>query len=376
MKLLRISILGTRGIPARYGGFETCAEEIATRLVKRGHKVTVYAKAGSSTGEQKRETEYKGVKIVHLPRFSNRYFDFSYYITLSTILAACSTSDILHYFGCGRVPFTVLGRMLGKTVVLTLDGLEWERSSYPPLSRIVMRSYAELAMVLPNATVVDSLRTQKWYVARTGRVPIFIPYGTAISTESDKSVLEKYGLEEGKYILFVGRLVHEKGAHTLIEAFKSVRTDMKLVIVGDFPATSEYVRSLKEMADERTVFLGFVYGREFEVLRNGSLVYVHPSLFDGTSISLLGALGAGRCVLSSDLQDNKEVGGDSVSYFKMGDVDDLRERLQALLDDPGKIKSNCGKSLSRASALFDWDKITDSYEDVYIHSLDTRKRKQ
>jgi len=342
--------------------------------VKRGHEVTVYAKADVSTGRQKGETEYKGVKIVYLPRFSNRYFDFSYYITLSTILAVRSRSDILHYFGCGRVPLTALGRLLGKTVVLTLDGLEWERSSYPLLSRLVMRAYAELAMVFPNVTVVDSLRTQEWYAARTGRVPRFIPYGTTISTESDNAVLNKYGLEEGKYILFVGRLVHEKGAHTLIEAFKSVETDVKLVIVGDFLAPSDYVRRLKEMADERTLFLGFVYGREFDVLRNGSLIYVHPSLFDGTSISLLGALGAGRCILSSDLQDNKEVGGDSVSYFKMGDVNDLREKLQALLDDPDSINVNCGKSISRAATLFDWERITDSYEEVYTQALGVRRQ--
>jgi rhamnosyltransferase len=154
----------------------------------------------------------------------------------------------------------------------------------------------------------------------------------------------------------------------VIEAFKSVRTELKLVIVGDTLDADEYAMRLKENSDQRIVFLGFVHGNDFDTIRNGAYVYIHPSLFDGTSIALLGALGAGRPVISSDLKENQDVGGDAAVYFERGNPSDLTEKLQRLLDNRRQIEDLGRKSVDRAKELFDWDKITDSYEQVYRSS--------
>ena len=368
---MKIAILGTHGIPARYGGFETCVEEVAVRLVERGHHVTVYSK---TEDDKAKHSTYKGVELVRFPKLRRQALDYGFQGVITTAHASTSNADVLHFFGCDHVPFALLGRLAGKGVVLTVDGLEWNRKGYPLSYRMYLRSFAELAMVFPDATVADSKSSQKWYYERTGKNPAYIPYGTTISTGVDPTVLEKFELEVGKYVLFVGRLVYEKGAHTLIEAFKSVRTDLKLVIIGDALSPGDYVRKLREAADERTIFLGYVHGAVFDTIRNAALVYVHPSLFDGTSISLLGALGAGKSIVSSDLQENIDVAQDAVVYFQKGNASDLSRKLQELLDNPKRIEELSRGAVVRARGLFDWERITDSYEGVYRSVLRTGKK--
>ena len=365
---MRIAILGTHGIPARYGGFETCVEEVAVRLVERGHQVTVYSK---TEGDGAKRSIYKGVEVVRFPKFRRQALDYGFQGVITTAHASTSNADVLHFFGCDHVPFALLGRLAGKGVVLTVDGLEWNRKGYPLSYRLYLRSFAELAMVLPDVTVADSKSSQKWYYERTGKNPTYIPYGTTISNGVDLRILEEFGLEVGKYVLFVGRLVYEKGAHTLIEAFKSVKTDLKLVIIGDVLSPGDYVRKLREAADERTIFLGYVHGAAFETIRNAALVYVHPSLFDGTSISLLGALGAGKSIVSSDLQENIDVAQDAVVYFQKENASDLSHKLQELLDNPKRIEELGQEAVVRARDLFDWERITDAYEGVYrsVHRI-------
>ena len=360
---MRIAILGTHGIPAKYGGFETCAEELGVRLVERGHAVTVYSE--TSGLESSDLSSYKGVHLVQIPKLRGKAPNYVFHSFISAMTASFSDADVLHFFGCDQVPFTLLGRLARKRVILTVDGLEWLRLGYPSFFRKYLRSFAELAMVFPNATVADSKTSQEWYLERTKIPPNYIPYGTKFASEVESAILHKYGLEPDGYVLFVGRLVYEKGVHTVIEAFKSVQTDLKLVIVGDTLDADNYAERLKEKADERILFLGFVHGRDFETIRNGARVYIHPSLFDGTSISLLGALGAGRAVISSDLKENRDVGGDAAIYFKKEDSSDLREKLQQLLDSPDRIRELGHKSKQRATELYDWDKITDSYERLY-----------
>ncbi len=300
-----------------------------------------------------------------MPRLRGKAANYLFNSWMSAMRASFSHADVLHFFGCDQVPFTLLGRLSGKKVVLTVDGLEWERKGYPPMFRKYLRSFAELAMVFPNSTVADSKTSQSWYSVRTGIEPSYIPYGTSLSSGIDAAVLEKYGLKAGDYVLFVGRLVFEKGAHTVVEAFKSVKTGLKLVVVGDSLQADDYVRRLKESAGERIVFLGFVHGEEFTSIRNGALVYVHPSLFDGTSIALLGALGAGVPIISSDLKENMDVAGDAVVYFHGNDPADLTAKLQELLANPERIYQLRNSSSSRAAKLYDWDKITSMYERLY-----------
>ena len=361
---LRISILGTRGIPASYGGFETCVEEVGTRLAARGHDVRVYCRSAHPNESSR---NYRGVRLVPMPAFRKSFAASPFNSFITTAHASLSNTDVIHFFGCGNIPFTLPARLSGKKVVLTLDGLEWKRMSYSRIARMYLRSFEELAMVFPHATVADSVTSRDWYFKRTGITPYYIPYGVTLSTDVDESILKRHGLKRENYILFSGRLVYEKGVHTLVEAFRSVKGDIKLAILGDYPGGSEYTKVLKRNADSRTVFLGFVYGKEFETIRNGALIYVHPSLLDGTSISLLGALGSGRCVLSSTLKENRDVAGDSAEYFAIGDSEDLKLKLQYLLDNRNTIAEMGIRAMARARELFDWDRITDAYENIYTN---------
>lgn len=363
---MKIAILGTRGIPASYGGFETCVEEIAPRLAARGHDVSVYCRSDNPKEEA---VSHRGVSLIHLPKLRTSFVASPFNSLVATVHGAFSSADILHYFGCGNVPFTLLGRLFRKKVVLTLDGIEWKRDSYSTAARMYLRSFAENAMVFPNVTAADSRSAQEWYHKHTGVLPKYIPYGTVRSSGYNESILGRYGLTGEVYVFFAGRLVREKGVHTLIEAFKSVEGDYRLVIVGDFPGRSEYVEELKKIADQRTLFLGYVYGEDFETLRNAARVYVHPSALDGTSISLLGALGAGLCVLSSDLQENIDVAGDAAVYFRLGSPSDLADKLRTLLDDTDIVAEFCRKSRTKATEMQDWDEITDLYEQAYSEAL-------
>lgn len=359
---VRIAFLGTRGIPAAYGGFESCVHELSTRLSKRGHEVEVYCRTDWPRSASK---TYEGVRLIHLPRLRKGFLESPFNSFIATMRSVASKAEVIHYFGCGNVPFVPLARLSGKKVVLTVDGIEWERTSYSAAARLYLRSFAELAMVFPHRTVADSRSSVDWYTRRTGTTPEYIPYGTKVSRNVDQDVLDKFGLTHEKYVFFAGRLVHEKGVHTLVEAFKSVKGDVGLVIVGDFPGRSDYVEELKRNADSRTRFLGYVYGRDYETIRNASLIHAHPSLLEGTSISLLEALGAGRCIVSSDLRENVEVAGDSAVYFRTGDSFDLSTKLSELLDCPDKIVLGRERAQNRAAGLFDWETIVERYEKVY-----------
>lgn len=364
---MRIAILGTRGIPARYGGFESCVEEISTRLASRGHDVTVYCRSEFPNTAPR---EYEGVHLVQLPKLKNSFAATPFNSWLTTIHASLSGAEVIHYFGCGNVPFVLLSRLLRKKVVLTVDGIEWRRTSYSLPARLYLRAFAELAMVFPHETVADSKSSVNWYRGRTGMNPTHIPYGTYVSSQVDDEIKRKYGLDRKKYVLFAGRLVHEKGVHTLVEAFKHVTGDFTLVVIGDFPGRSNYVDHLKRTADDRTKFLGYVYGKDFETIRNGASIYVHPSMLDGTSIALLGAMGAGLCILSSDLEENADVAGDTAEYFAKGDVADLTHKLQMLLDSQERTRDLSTRARKRAKELHNWDMIADAYESIYAKISD------
>ena len=359
---MKVSYLGTDGIPAKYGGFETCVEEISTRLADRGHDVTVYCKSVNPGAECK---EYEGVHLIHFPKIRSQALDYAYNAILPTLHASATRGGILHYFGCDQVPLTFLARVLGRSVLLSLNGLEWERRSYPWVFRAYLRSFAELAMVFPKASTADSRRSERWYFERTGIRPNYVPYGATASDAIEPEVLDRFGLKPRQYMLFVGRLVYEKGAHTVVEAFRKVKTDLRLVVVGGSKNPGTYVDNLKNVADDRSLFLGYVHGKEYETLRNAALIYIHPSLFDGTSISLLGALAAGKGIVSSDIDDNIDVAGDAASYFRTGDSCDLADRLQELVDNPSKIAMLENKARARVRDAFDWDGITDEYERLY-----------
>jgi glycosyltransferase involved in cell wall biosynthesis len=235
---MKIAFVGTMGIPASYGGFETCVEEVATRLVKRGHQITVYCGYRDLKPQMK---TYKNVKLVYVQCLKSKFLDFPFRELISTFDALHRDVDIVHFYGSDAWPFTLVPRIFSTKTVLTLDGLVWKRLSYPIWVRKILRSTARFALYSPCIAIVDSKSVQNWYQKNFGRSPIYVPYGANIDPkEIDKTILDKKNLRNQKYILFVGRLVREKGVHYLVDAFNRIKTDFELVIVGSDPYDKDY----------------------------------------------------------------------------------------------------------------------------------------
>ena len=364
---MRIAFLGTMGIPANYGGFETCVEEVATRLVRKGHEVIVYCGYRDSKPQ---ERFYKGVRLIYVPCLKSKFLDFPFRAFVSTLDVLHRKADIAHFFGSDAWPFTIIRRIMSTKTILTLDGLVWNRTSYPVLVRKILRSTAGFALYLPNETIVDSKTVQKWYQNNFGKSPTYVPYGANIDlTSPDETILKKNGLKNNKYILFVGRLVKEKGVHYLVEAFRKIKTDFNLVIIGGDPYGKEYESFLRKNANGNTKFLGYVYGKDYENLCKGAYIYVTPSDLEGTSPALLTAMALGKCVLVSDITENVETVGDAGFLFRHGDSEDLKEKLQFLLENPSEVDKVQKRAIDRISSNYDWDIITDRINKIYLNLL-------
>jgi glycosyltransferase involved in cell wall biosynthesis len=361
---MRIAYVGTMGIPARYGGFETCVEEVATRLVKRGHEIIVYCGRRDSKPQTK---SYKCVQLIYVPCQKSKFLDFPFRAFVSATDVLHRDVDIVHFYGSDAWPFTLVPRIVSSKTVLSLDGLVWNRLSYPTWVRKILRLTARFALCFPHVTTVDSKSVQDWYRRNFDKPTIYVPYGANIDlTEPDDKILNKNNLEKNKYVLFVGRLVYEKGVHYLIEAFRRIKTDFKLVIIGGDPYGKEYEFFLRKNANENTKFLGYVYGKDYENLCRGAYLYVTPSELEGTSPALLNAMAMGKCALVSDIAENLETIGDAGFSFRHGDSGDLREKLQFLLANPDIVDKIQWKAVERVREHYDWNKITDSIEEIYV----------
>jgi glycosyltransferase involved in cell wall biosynthesis len=369
---MRIAYLNTLGIPARYGGFETCVEEVSTRLARRGHEVTVYCGSPSLTPKY---SSYKGVKLVNLPRNSNKFLDFPSRSLVSTLDAMAKDLDVLHYYGTDSWIFALLSRFLSGKVVMSLDGLTWKRTSYPRWIRAALRLSSWLPLYVPHATTVDSSYVKEWYMKNYGRVPIYIPYGAKVSPRgANAEALRSFGVEEDRYIIFVGRLVPEKGVHHLVGAFNELgMQSFQLIVVGGNPYRSSYELQLRRTARNGVRFLGYVYGANVENLLRGAYLYVTASELEGTSPALLSAMGFGNCVLASDIPENVETVGDAGVTFRNGDRVDLREKLRYLLSNPSIVRDYRKRAVERVARLYSWDTVADRMERLYF-SLTRRTR--
>jgi glycosyltransferase involved in cell wall biosynthesis len=361
---MKIAYVGTMGIPARYGGFETCVEEVATRLARKGHEIIVYCGYRNS----KPNTEsYKGIRLIYVPCLSSKFLDFPFRAFASALDSIRRGIDVAHFYGSDAWPFALLPRAMNIKSVLSLDGLVWKRTSYPLWVRKILHLTAGCALYSPNSTTVDSRSVQSWYRESFHKIPLYIPYGANVDmTKPDNKTLTERGLQEGRYILFVGRLVREKGVHHLIKAFGRINTDFKLAIIGSDPYQKEYESVLRKNSNGNTIFLGYVYGQDYENLRKGAYLYVTPSELEGTSPALLEAMAVGKCVLVSDIPENLETVGDAGFFFKSGDSRDLESKIRFLLSNPDVVEQTQRKAIQRVRENYDWDRISDQLEELYI----------
>ena len=284
---MRIAILGTRGIPANYGGFETFAEHLSTRLVARGHQVTVYCRAHYVSP---RQIEFQGVRLKVLPTIRHKYLDTVVHSFLSALHAAPGRYDAALICNAANAPFATILRATRTPVALNVDGLEHKRKKWNWIGRKYYLLAERLATILPTETITDAKVIQEYYLARHHAASTMIAYGAEVERRVDPSV-RRWRVEPNRYVLYVSRLEPENNAHMVIEAFKRVRTAHKLLIVGDAPYAHEYIKDLKERArgDKRIVFTGFVFGRDYRTLQQNAYCYIHATEVGGTHPALLEA---------------------------------------------------------------------------------------
>ncbi len=366
---MKIALLGTRGIPASYSGFETCVEQLGQRLVERGHEVTVYCRSHHITYQG---DTYKGMRLVKLPTITNKYLDTIVHSLVSSVHALTSGYDVALYFIAGNSPVTWIPRLAGTKTILNVDGLDWKRDKWPPLAKRYIRFAEFLATKLPTIFLTDSQVVQGYYLDRFGKKPLYVPYGSDVEPSPPGETLARFDLEPRKYVLFVGRLVPENRAHHLIEAFRGLDTDFRCVIVGDAAYSEEYITSLRAQAsdDPRFVFTGYTFGRGYRELGSNAYLFVETSGVGGTHPALVEAMAFGNCVVVHDIPENMETIGEAgFAYDGTEPAESLRRVLDQLMSAPDLVSEYRHRARQRANHRYTWEAVTDAYEKLFYEVL-------
>lgn len=359
---LKIAMMGTRGIPSAYSGFETCVEQIGRRLATRGHKVTVYCRSHHISYSA---PTYRGMRLVRLPTIQNKYLDTIAHTFISCLHALGQGYDAVLMFIVGNSPLTWLPRLARQKVALNVDGLDWKRKKWNRLARAYIRWAERLSVLLPNATITDSHVVQRYYRERYGAETKYIPYGADVTRRPPGPWLDRFNLSPRRYVLFVGRLVPENCIHHLVEAFADLDTDLKCVIVGDAPYAEAYIDDLKKTTDPRVVFTGYLFGVGYEELASNAYTFVETSEVGGTHPALLEAMALGNCVVVNDTEENLEtIGSAGLSYKGKAGAPALRETLQELIKHPDLVEQYRQKAIERVAQHYDWECVTNEYETV------------
>jgi glycosyltransferase involved in cell wall biosynthesis len=362
---VKIAFLGSRGIPARYSGFETFYEQLAVRLARRGHDVTVYNRSHFIKDVR---GHYQGVRLVSLPSVPTKHLDTITHTLVSSLHSVTQGYDIAYYCIVGNSPLVWIPRVVGTRTLLNVDGEDWAREKWGAFARWYQLQCERLASRAANVVVSDAHGIQERYRKRYSVETVFVPYGANVQRTEERDVLARRGLKPQQYLLYVGRFVPENAIDVLIEAFAGLETDKKLVIVGDAPYADEYKRRLQALgqADPRVVFTGYAFGRDYEQLSSHAYLYVQPSGVNGTRPALLDQMGFGNCVVVRNSQVNMEVVGDCGTFFQQEEpVANLRAVMARLLANPDEVSLYRKRVRSRIENYYNWEWITDFYEDLF-----------
>ncbi len=360
---LRIAFLGSRGIPARYSGFETFYEQLGSRLAARGHAVTVYNRRHFIQDVQ---GQYRGMRLVSLPAIRTKHLETLSHTFLSTLHALTQHYDIAYYCIVGNSPLVWLPRLTGARVLLNVDGQDWAREKWGRFARAYQRGCERVAVQSARVLIADAKVIQQRYRDLYNAATIFAPYGANVARDDGTEALRQWGVQSRRYLFYVGRFVPENCIDLLIRSFLKLRTDMKLVLVGDAPYASAYKQTLQGLANERVIFTGYAFGRDYAQLSSHAYAVVQPSAVDGTRPALLDQLGFGNCVLVRNSPANTEVVADCGAYFDTNDPEkDLPVKLQQLIDQPATVEAYRAQAASRINTYYQWDWITAYYEDLF-----------
>ena len=371
-KQLNIVMLGHKRIPSREGGVEIVVEELSTRMVNAGHKVTCLNRAGKHVSGKEfgaaSLSEYKGVRIRKVLTLDKKGLAAMSASLTGAVVAAFGRYDVVHFHAEGPCAMLWLPKLFGKRCVATIHGLDHQRAKWGRFARAYIMLGEKCAAKFADEIIVLSKGVQQYFRDTYGRETVFIPNGVSKpEIREAKEITDRFGLKKDSYILFLGRLVPEKGIHYLIEAYRNTKTNKKLVIAGGVSDSGEYGEELKKLANNPSdiVFTGFVQGRLLEELYSNAYLYVLPSDLEGMPLSLLEAMSYGNCCVTSDIEECAAVITDHGVTFPKGNVASLTETLQNLCNDTETVTQHKDKAANYITAKYSWDDVTERTLELY-----------
>jgi len=358
-RTMNISILGTRGVPARYGGFETLADQLSKRLVRRGHQVTVYCRKPFVAPDD--EFDHR-IRRVILPTISNEHLDTLFHTFISVLHVLFTHAEVLLICNVANSPMAWIPRLAGKPTALNVDGLDRKRRKWNVLGQWFLHFCEGLAVFTPTRLITDAGTIRSYFQNRYHKTSEMIAYGAEpLSTDSD---LSKFGLSSRHYILYVARLEPENNPELVIRAYRDVVADWPLVIVGGNPYRPAYVQHLKSIADKRVIFTGPVYGDDYWKLQNNAGLFVFAGEIGGIHPALVEAMATRNAVLYLDTPTNHETtGGCGISF--PAEPRGLAEKLDQLIASPDQVDDLRERAQRFARENYDWEKIVDQYERLF-----------
>lgn len=367
---LRIAMMGHKRIPSREGGIEIVVGELATRMVERGHSVTAFNRTGHHVSGAQYDSHvgdtYRGVRLKNVLTLDKKGLAAMTASVSAALCAAFGPYDVVHVHAEGPAFMCWLLKLFRKKVVVTVHGLDWARAKWGRFASWYIRSGERNAVRHADEIVVLSRGVQAYFEKTYGRKTAFIPNGVVRPETASAVEIERlWGLEKDGYVLFLSRLVPEKGVHYLVEAWKGVKTRKKLVIAGGSSDTSKYIGRLKRMAGDNVIFTGFQQGRVLQELYSNAYIYCLPSDLEGMPLGLLEAMSYGNCCVVSDIAECTEVVEDKAVVFPRGSVEELRRTLQQLLDDPDTVARYASQSADFITSKYSWDDMVDRTLELY-----------
>ncbi len=370
---MKIAFIGARGVVGKYSGIETYYEEIGSRLAALGHDVTIYCRSYFTPAVDR----YRGMRIRRFPTVRSKHLETVVHTALSTFDSLFKHYDIVQFHALGSAPFAFVPRLVGSKTVVSVRGLDGRRAKWGGFARRYLETCEWASVRCPTATSVVSAELARYFAERYDRDVTYIPNGVTLRSQVSADYLEPLGLSERDYILYVGRLTPEKACEDLIAAYKSCDTNLKLAFVGGSTYADSYVEKLKKEASDRILFLGFQEGDALAALFSNAYFYVLPSRIEGLSVSLLEAMAYGNCVLTSDIPENRDIVKDCGETFRTGDVANLAEQMQYLLNSPEVVGRRGAAARAFIEANFTWDiiaKQTDAFYRELMSGQVTKRR--
>jgi glycosyltransferase involved in cell wall biosynthesis len=364
---INIAVVGIKGIPARYGGFETCVEETCRRLVIRGHKVTVYCRRDLSKAKY---PYYEGIKLRYVPSLRSKNMATITSSLFASFLVIASKAQIVHLYTVGTGVFVPLFKFFGKSVVVSADALDWQRKKWSKFAKLYMKLAARIAVHWADEIIIDSKVVQEYYKDYFKRLCAYVPFGADTAPYKGDDAIISLGLRPRRYFLFVGILRAEKQVDLLIQAFNQIdQSFFDLAILGDNPLEPNYVKYIMELAGPRVRFLGRIYGLPYIHICQNAYAYITPSEIEGTSPALLSAMGAGCCVLVNGIPENLETIGNAGFFFSKNDIQDLVKKIIFLMQNPALVLDYGQKARERVTTHYSWDSVTLEFESIYRKAI-------